>query len=579
LYTSDTISNPGENAGSDIEKTIRSYWQNEFMNLIQVKEPESDEFTIGSDYEQYRGKIIRNVYIRQLKVFGQTVSDTGQTPTRWVETLGNELHINTQTKLLEEKLFIDQGDSLNPFTLADNERLIRSLPYIKNVKVILSEVENDSVDILFLTKDVFSLGFGLELFDVSYGKAGIWNNNLLGLGHEFYYYLTWNFDKSQNYGHFARYRIQNIRNTFITAEAYYEDRWNLKTYKISFNRNFITPEMKYAGGIGYENIKSTLDIELPDTILTDKNLDYDFLDFWLGHSILLAQSYKKRKRTNMAFTCRLMRYDYFKRPEIVSSDFLHNYHDRTIILGGIGISNQAYQKSYLVYGFGKPEDIPYGVLGTLTLGFEKGEYINRPYLGFSYSFGTPGQRFGFLFYRIEYGTFFNERMEQGTLAVTFKNFSPLLNSPGRYKYRLFTTVNYKTGIQRFNDEFIKLEDNDVRGLKSQSPKGNQRLSINIESICYSPHYILGFRFLYFLFIDAGMVGEKNEILLQNSLYTGLGAGIKIKNENLVFNTIELRFAYYPLPPDDSSPEYFYLSGIPNVKPESFIIPKPGIIEY
>ncbi len=571
---------PQEQAEPEIEKSLRSYWQKEFMRMISVNKPEKgpDVQTAAEYYEKYRGKIIRNINIKQLEVFGQTVADTTQKPSGWIQNLGNELHINTQEQSLREKLFIQPGDSLNPFILADNERLIRNLPYIKNVEVLVTETDNDSVDLLFITKDVFPFGFGLEIFDISYGQAGIWNQNLLGVGHEFYYHLLWNYSKSQNFGHRAKYRIQNIGNTFITVDIGYENTWRLKTYKVYLNRNFLTPEMKYAGGFGFENIKSTIDIELKDTILLNSNLNYNYIDLWLGRSILLTQKYRRKKRTSLAVTGRIMKYNFRDRPAEVSSDYLHNYHIRTVILGGIGISSQVYQKSYLVYGFGKSEDIPYGFLATFTAGLEKSEYVDRPYLGFSYSFGAFGTKFGLLYYKIEYGTFFNEGIEQGTFHFAFHNFSPLFNKEGRYNYRLFTKINYKTGMNRFEDEFIQFENN-IRGLTSQQLKGSQLFNISFETVCYSPHNLLGFRFLYFLFIDGGLINYKNKILINNPVYAGFGAGIRIRNENLVFNTIELRFSFYPVVPENSSAEYIRLSGIDLPKPESFIIPKPEVINY
>ncbi len=571
-----------EPAEPEIEKSLRSYWQKEFIRMISVNEPEKgpDVQTAAEYYEKYRGKIIRNINIKQLEVFGQTVADTTHKPTTWIQNLGNELHINTQEQSLREKLLIQPGDSLNPFILADNERLIRNLPYIKNVQVLVTEIENDSIDLLFITKDVFPIGFGLEIFDISYGQAGIWNKNLLGVGHEFYYHLLWNYNKSQNFGHRVKYRIQNIGNTFITVNIDFENTWRLKAYKIYMNRNFLTPEMKYAGGLGFEDIKSTIDIELKDTTLLNSNLNYNYIDLWMGRSVLLTQAYRRKKRSSIALTGRIMRYNFQDRPAEVSADYLHDYHIRTIILGGIGISSQVYKKSYLVYGFGKPEDIPYGFLATFTAGLEKSEYVDRPYLGFAYSFGAFGTKFGLLYYKIQYGTFFNEGTEQGTFKFMFHNFSPLFNKEGRYNYRLFTKINYKTGINRFEDEFIQFENNtNIRGLTSQNMKGSQLFNIKFETVCYSPHYFLGFRFLYYLFVDGGLINFKNKLLINNPVYSGFGAGIRIRNENLVFNTIELRFSYYPVVPENSSTEYIRLSGIDMPKPESFIIPKPEVLDY
>jgi len=84
--------------------------------------------------------------------------------------------------------------------------------------------------------------------------------------------------------------------------------------------------------------------------------------------------------------------------------------------------------------------------------------------------------------------------------------------------------------------------------------------------------------VYFLFVDAGLINKKNKILAESPVYSGIGAGIRIKNENLVFNTIQLRFSFYPVAPANSELQNIHLSGMATPHPESFIIPKPVILK-
>jgi hypothetical protein len=155
-----------------------------------------------------------------------------------------------------------------------------------------------------------------------------------------------------------------------------------------------------------------------------------------------------------------------------------------------------------------------------------------------------------------------------------------MNLEGQYNYRLFANANYKIGLNRFTDEFLQLsKKSDIRGLTGNSLRGNQLLSFNLESVCYSPHKLLGFRFVYFLFFDAGLITSQNQLLIKNPLYTGFGAGLRFKNENLVFTTIQIRLSYYPVVPEDTSPEYFHFTGIPDQRFDNFIIPKPEVLQY
>lgn len=530
-------------------------------------------------YAVQQGKIIRNIGFKQLEIFGQSVKDTNQVPTRWIEKLGNGLHIHTQDYNLSNQLLIKQGEQLDLYVLSENERLLRELPFIEDAATIITEIGTDSVDVLIITKDILPLGFGLELFDVAYGRANIFDKNLLGLGHELNYNLTWNYNRNPFYGHKIRYRIQNIGNSFFSLDASYENQWNIEAFKVNINRNFYSQSTKYAGGIGFEKIYSLRDITLPDTIFRDVKVDYNYYDYWLGRAILLKGAIISKTRTNIAITGRMTRYEFFRRPE-VDKQFLYDFHERTTCLISLGISHQGYYKSSLVYGYGRTEDIPFGSAFSLTGGIEFNEFYNRPYFEINYSHGSHMTKIGYLRKQVAFGGFLNDQLEQGLLLVQLNYFSELLNKPGKYKYRIFTDIQYKAGYNRFEDEYMEFTKQDgIRGLKSEELRGNQRFNINLEPTCYSPHYLLGFRFIYYMFLDLGLIANKSSILINNPIYTGFGAGVRIRNDNLVFDAIHLRLVYYPLLPSEADPEYILLTASANRRFNNFTVPKPEILKY
>jgi len=547
-------------------------------NLVEKKVISREE-QFYNGFNSYQGRVIRNIGFKKLEIFGQNVTDTTEVPTKWLEHLGNELHINTQLHVFRNRLLFQIGDTVDLYTLSENERLFRELPFIDDARVIISEVSEDSVDIIFITKDVLPIGGSIELLDVGYGKASISNKNVLGLGHEVYYRLTWNSDRIPFYGHKVRYKIQNIGNTFFSLETSYENQWNIEAFKFYCNRDFFTQDVRYAGGVSFEKINSLKNIISLDTIFQDAEVDYNYYDLWLGRAISIPRISSRNKRTNIAGTGRITRYEFFKRPD-VEEDLLYNYHERTSYLFSIGISQVGYFKTSHVYGFGRTEDIPFGNSLAFTTGVEYNEYFNRPYFGVSYAWGKRIRKIGYLYHRIDYGTFLNYGIEQGLLVYTLKYFTNILNNSGRYFYRIFADLTYKSGYNRFEDEFMEFTKSDgIRGLSSEELRGNQRMNLSLESVCYSPHELLGFRFVYFLFFDAGIISNRNLVLIQNHLYSGFGGGIRIRNENLAFDTVVLRFGYYPVLPENALPEYIELTSIRNQKLDNFIVQRPEIIKY
>lgn len=574
---------------STLNKKSRKYdLGSQLMNMISTSDrteafnqQKKDYYETVNRFQPFDGKVIRSITFKKMQVFGQNVADTTQIPINEIESTVNKLHINTQTQVLQNSLIVKPGDKLNPLKLADNERLFREMSNIHDVHIIVNETNptDDSVDVIVLTKDVFPVGFGAEISTVNSGNAGLWNKNLFGLNHEIYFNLLWDYTKTSKYGYRYLYNINNIGRTFISADASYENHWGQEAYRVDLNRNFFTPQTKYAGGASFARIIAVDNIQMTDTLLTNYSVGYYYYDFWLGRAIILSTILKGNMRQNIAVTGRVLQYNYFRQPQ-VSESLLYKYQTRTDFLGSISIARQAFVQSRLIYGFGKPEDIPYGMLLSATAGYEIGEFISRPYIGLNFASGSYIDNLGFYYQNIQFGSFIHNGIEQGTISLTGKYFTRLLNPIGRYKYRFFAKVNYKIGLNRYADEHITLSNgNGIRGLSSDSLKGNQVIYFNLENDCYTPQKILGFRFVYFLFLDAGIINNNYDNLFRNKLFTGFGIGVRIRNENLVFNTIQIRLAYYPALPLAPHAKYIDFSGIGNTTLETFSNTKPDIVAY
>ncbi len=583
----DTIKSKTDNFYDSLRyKADKRKFTHEILDLIVIN-PAAKNMQNATESEtpfiEYNDKIIRSIQFKQLQVFGPTVDDTTRQTSRFLEKTGNKMHINTSRNILKKNLLIEPGDRLDAYTLADNERLIRSLPFILDAKFIVRQTYplSDSVDIIVLTKDVWALGFGLDISSVNKGKISIWHRNLLGLGNEQENSILWNSDEKHVLGYDGYYRVNNLAGSFINSEFRYANYFNTRFFYVNMQRNFFTPEIKYAGGLHIETKKSVQDIELLDTTLFKTSYNYTSYDFWTGRAIPLNEkNLASRTRTNLMFAGRIYSINYQDRPEI-STNYLYNFHNRTQLLFTAALSNQGFYKSHLIYGFGKTEDIPYGQMIQLIGGYELNEYNNRPYFGVTLSQGNYlWRRGGYLFSKLELGSYFmGRKYEQGLFGITAKYFTPLITSY-RFKFRYFANFNYKTGIRRFNEEFISIENKQgLTGLTSPDLKGIQKLTVNLEAVTFTPYYFLGFRFVFFGFADLGMIGPDDKSIFTNNLYSGLGIGIRLRNERLVFNTFQIKLAFYPLVPDEAKWQYLQISGEQKLKMNYFYISNPSTIEY
>lgn len=63
--------------------------------------------------------------------------------------------------------------------------------------------------------------------------------------------------------------------------------------------------------------------------------------------------------------------------------------------------------------------------------------------------------------------------------------------------------------------------------------------LNTETVVFTPYQPLGFRIAVFGFADFGLIGYSPNIF-KNDFFTSFGLGVRLRNERLVFNTIQIR---------------------------------------
>jgi hypothetical protein len=438
-------------------------------------------------------------------------------------------------------------------------------------------VSEDDVDVYVITKDVFSVGFGMDFDGVEPSAIELYNRNLFGFGHEIYGILNFDYkpEQAEDYdtvsplGWQAYYRISNIGGTFLRSELQYLQSDYHKFYGIQLYRKFITHRTKYAGGV---HISYESKLIRTDTIAWFRN---NYQDYWLGRSFLIQPEERKR----IIIAGRFIHNNVVKRPGIPDNAY-HDLQKYRLFLASLTYSKQNFYESNLIYSYGRTEDIPYGTLFELTGGYEKNEFGNRFYTSLQLSGGNFIDNFGYLQSSFAIGGFVSAgSYQQGMIQVRANYFTdafPLRKSV----FRQFVDVDYTIGIRPYLDEEICISNNKgIRGLFGEELCGTHRLAMNLESIAFTPLSIFGFRFAFYGFADLAFIGPYDRGILTNRLYSGLGFGVRIRNENLVFKTFQLRFAFYPALPSQFSPSLFTISGEKLLDPRDFDFNSPQPLPF
>lgn len=523
------------------------------------------------NYTDHSGKIIRKIYLRRLNAFGSTINDPEVSLENETKFLLNKTHLKTREYTIRNYLLFDEDDILVPFKVSESERLLRQLPYIYDARIVIIPVSNLEVDLMVITKDVYSLALMAEIHGYDVGKISVVDKNLLGFGHELELEIPYDYRKYNSIGFGASYVMKNISRTMIDVKLEYKDAFNRKTTGVNISRKFLTPYTKYAGGLA---IRESYVLEDLDTLKVPEPVEYNNFDIWFGRSYLIDDNF-----TRAIISGRYINNNVWNRPEITSNSY-YEYQKYKLYLASFSLVSQRFLKSNLIYNYGRSEDIPYGAAVELTYGKEYNEFDKRNYISVKSSFGNFVPSVGYFYGQGIISTFTKDnKTEQGLFQMHFKYISDLYNLRS-YKLRLFGTIDYTRGFYRYDNEYLVIgEDSGIRGFKNDSLFPDQRLYFNLEAVAFSKAFLYGFRFAVFGFADIVLFDRDKMFYEYDNIVSGFGIGIRIRNENLVFNTFQVRFGLYPGAPPHSILEYVNIDGERLLNPPGFDPVAPGVTKF
>lgn len=544
---------------------------------IVVVYPQSGESRVKdggseSSYLPYSGKKIRKIDITRLSVFGSDIDN----PEIYKDSPGqnflNKTHANTLDLVIRNNLLFRTGDTISPIILSDNERLLRELSFIDDARISVIPADNDEVDIQVITKDVYSLGGTYSGSGITSGKLTLFENNIMGLGHELGFEIPFDPDKPDSPGFGVHYTADNIARSFINLIVHYRQGLGEESYGIDLNRRFISSETKYAGGLSVRHIYRFEDL---DTMAIPQPFKNNLQDYWIARSFLLDPA----TVTRFIVSARYTNNNVLNRPEILPDSY-HPLQKYRMFLGSMAFSRQRYYKSNLIYGYGRTEDIPYGSLIKVTLGRELNEFKRRNYLDSEISFGKSLRNFGYLYSSASFGSYFNRnKTEQGIVHLHARYFSNLIPL-GRNMIRNFVRIDFTRGFDRNLDEHLNYyRDYGFSGFRNDSTQGRQRITLGLESVLFSPMNIYGFRFAFFGFADFSSLSGTTEVVTSGTALSGIGIGMRLRNDNLIFNTFQVRIGFFPDPPQYSRINHITVTGEHPLRMENFETGYPTPIPF
>ena len=502
-------------------------------------------------YLQMEGKIISDISINTLEVFGPTLEDTTRKAVSWLEKTANTIHTTSNRNTIEKMLLFKVGDFLDPDVMYENERIIRSLRYIQDVRFILEldPVYQGLVKVHVITKDRFPFGVTGDVNGTNSAALELYNQNIFGVGHEVSFRFVGHLRHQPYAGLETFYKINNIRGKFLDITAGYMNTYKREGFSLVVDKPFIIPSVTWGYGGSALRMYRTNQIYEHDPIQTEIPMDLYFFSAWGGRSFPIRPNYIQNSQ--MVFSAGVYNNRFFLRPE-PDPNTKQYFSNSTLFLASITFAQRHYTQDYLVYSYGITEDIPEGFKNEMVFGYDVNEYGNRHYAHLYLSNGNLlVKRQGYLYLAGGIGGYFrNKEFEQGQIQLGMNYISRQIHA-GRKRFRLFLRSNYLLGIRRFEIENLSFNyDDHIRGFRSSEAVGKQRLSFNLEYVMFLRKEFYKFNMAAFGFTDIGVIGSNNDFILTQNYYSGLGFGMRFHNEHLVFKTFQIRFAFYPFSPSD-----------------------------
>ena len=492
----------------------------------------TDTLKTGKLYDEnqllapYAGKVIGEIRIERDKPFSGQGS--------WVGKMGNRFHTLTREQIIRRDLLFKSGQRFDPELIVRTQQLLLSRPYLSDAEIryAIDPLDSGRVDLVIRTHDSWSIRLNAAAHSEKRTTIGVSEENIFGTGTRLKVetnFRRWNFAYG---GNVVGYEMPNILGSFFALEVeagrnFYED-----ILRLQLSKEFLKPT-DYEVGASYTNLRTKEYFVDRDSseLIKARNLD-----LWGGWS-----HYFRPIRSSLYLTGHYHRAQFVERPEI-GIDYNPALHDRDELLGGIGLYRERLYMTNMVYGFGRKEYLATGYRAELVSGYAWSAFHEMVYAGASLHMGGLAP-FGYLVGGFTFGSYidgYSGRWNRTALDLDLLWVSKLLEVR-RSRIRQFVAFNYTQGWHRMQGYEELLRFTDENGLQAIDTyaTGTNRMVVNTETVLFTPIQPWGFRFAFFGFLDAGTLGLSNNPL-RNSGFATLGIGLRIRNERLVFGTLQLR---------------------------------------
>jgi hypothetical protein len=539
----------------------------------------------------YAGKRINSITIEQHN-FLSSIDSKESNLKDIFSKIGDKLQSNSKKRAIRENIFFKEWDVFDPSIIAYNEKWLRDLSYIQDAKILamITPYDTNQVDVIVVTKDLFSYGGELLINNKDAYAAKLNNINFLGTGNSIQVNQNFENQRSPKSGWGYDVGLSNFLGTFISINAGVNQFGNnISNNVLSARKNYISvqrpilhPNSKWLGGMEY--LETENENVFPgkwDTIF-DQQLNYNLKhkDIWIGYQLTKQSKRIKLNEYKQFIQYRYLENDFKARPIDYLLQLDRNYQNLKANFLSFTLVRQSVYRTRYLYGLGRYEDLPIGQSLTWTTGYSQIEKDRSAYLGFKFEQYKLSKKENYNHVIANIATsYINKSLQDIRFLSSLEQFSKLKYLNNGLRYRQILNLSFTQTLKNKYNEALRI--NSIFGipqLNREQIKGGTRLSANWETVLYNNRAIWGFKSAPFVFGNLTYIRAVGNPILKGDIYTAIGSGMRIRNENLIFGTIELKGFYFPRTNQQVSPWNFSLITNLRYKYNSNIVDKPNYVE-
>lgn len=514
----------------------------------------------------YAGKRVASIHIERLRPFNVDGN--------WFERTANNLHTRTRTHIIWRDLLFKEGDRLDPELVARTKQLLQSRSYLSDVdfSVAVDPLDTTQVNLLIRTRDSWTVDVDAGVHSGGEASLELSESNLFGRGHKIAVETNLNYRNFDYGGNVFAYEIANLLGSFHTFRFAAGRAFDESRFAVGIEKAFLRPN-DYEMGATYENNKLEHYFRDRDTTELVRRRAWNF---WTGLS--------QRIEGWDAIGYLAMRYHHYNtglRPLATNAATNPYLHDHDMALVSIGLYREHFYSANMIYGYGRREYLATGFKSELVAGYRWGEFNDDFYLGLSHAMGGF-LGVGYLRGSVAVGAPYNcdaNRWHRVTLDADVDWFSNLFRF-NRTSVRQFVNLNYTVGWNRgvgADEQIVFTKTDGLRAL-NEYVVGTNRLTLNTETVFFTPYKPLGFRMAVYGFLDGGFLGYHDNIF-RNDGFCSLGVGLRLRNERLVFRAIQIQLGVAFGPQGCADSRYFRMTSQSSMQAFRYNPKHPEMLPY